>query len=98
MATLSLSQFIAEHRQELIGRCKVKVEKRSAPRGSASDIGKGVPLFLDQLIAELRDGPSNSAAINEGAARHGHDLSIRGYDVSQVVHDYGDVCQSVTDL
>lgn len=30
--------------------------------------------------------------------QHGHDLLLRGFTVSEVVHDYGDVCQSVTDL
>src|SRR5258707_10493391 len=30
--------------------------------------------------------------------KHGHDLLVQGFTVSQVVHDYGDVCQSVTDL
>jgi hypothetical protein len=29
---------------------------------------------------------------------HGHDLLLQGFTISQVVHDYGDVCQSVTDL
>ncbi len=28
----------------------------------------------------------------------GRDLLLQGFTVSQVVHDYGDVCQSVTDL
>jgi hypothetical protein len=27
-----------------------------------------------------------------------HDLLLQGFTVSQVVHDYGDVCQSITDL
>ena len=25
-------------------------------------------------------------------------ISLQGFTVSQVVHDYGDVCQSITDL
>ena len=29
---------------------------------------------------------------------HGHDLLLQGFTVSQVVHDYGDVCQAITDL
>ena len=29
---------------------------------------------------------------------HGHDLLHQGFSVSQVVHDYGDVCQSITEL
>ena len=30
--------------------------------------------------------------------QHGHDLLLQGFTVGQVVHDYGDVCQSVTEL
>ena len=32
------------------------------------------------------------------AVQHGHDLLLQGFTVSQVVHDYGDVCQSITEL
>jgi signal transduction histidine kinase len=32
------------------------------------------------------------------AIQHGHDLLRQGFTVSQVVHDYGDVCQAVTEL
>ena len=37
-------------------------------------------------------------AIGAAAALHGGDLLRLGFTVSQVVHDYGDVCQSITDL
>jgi hypothetical protein len=36
--------------------------------------------------------------IGRTAARDGHRLQLQGFTVSQVVHDYGDVCQSITDL
>ena len=32
------------------------------------------------------------------ATQHGADLFLNGYTVGQVVHDYGNVCQAVTDL
>jgi signal transduction histidine kinase len=32
------------------------------------------------------------------AALHGRELSQRGFTVDQVVHDYGDLCQAITDL
>jgi hypothetical protein len=55
-------------------------------------------MFLDQLLDELRHGPSADLDITKTATRHGHDLLLQGYTVSQVVHDYGDVCQAVTEL
>lgn len=43
----------------------------------------------------------NGTALSEmgvTAAAHGTDLLKLGYTVDQVVHDYGDLCQAVTDL
>jgi hypothetical protein len=36
--------------------------------------------------------------IDQGAALHGHELLTLGFTVDQVVHNYGDLCQSVTEL
>jgi len=36
--------------------------------------------------------------VGELAALHGRDLLNLGYTVDQVVHDYGDLCQAITDL
>jgi hypothetical protein len=41
---------------------------------------------------------TSTLAIDASAGQHGHDLLLKGFTVSQVVHDYGDVCQTVTDL
>ena len=68
------------------------------PAPTAAEIDHGVPLFLDQLVDALRNGQSSSPEISETALLHGHDLLVQGLTMSQVVHDYGDVCQSVTEL
>jgi len=96
--TVTLQEFIGENRDELIRRCRAKVSTRPAPPATKAEIDHGVPLFLDQLVEELRHGPSPSHEITRSATRHGHDLLRQGFTVGQVVHDYGDVCQSVTDL
>jgi hypothetical protein len=98
MAKMSLFEFIGKNRDELIRRCRVKVAARSAPQPTEAEIDHGVPLFLDQLCEELRRGPSITHEISKSAMEHGHDLLLQGFTISQVVHDYGDVCQSVTDL
>ncbi len=36
--------------------------------------------------------------IDTTAGRHGNELLLGGYTVDQVVHDYGDLCQAVTEL
>src|SRR5688572_22812217 len=98
MSSLTLHAFIDGNRDEIIQRCKTKVATRSGPPALQAAGGKGIPLFLDQLSSELRRGPSKTEEISSGAVQHGHDLFEQGFTVGQVVHDYGDVCQSVTEL
>jgi signal transduction histidine kinase len=92
-----LYEFITLNREEIITRCRAKVATRSMPPPSEAEINHGVPLFLDQLVEMLRSGGS-IRDIDASAGQHGHDLLLKGFTVSQVVHDYGDVCQTVTDL
>ena len=54
-------------------------------------------------VRSLRiSGPSGggpaASEIAVTAALHGRELSERGFTVDQVVHDYGDLCQAITDL
>jgi len=93
-----LHEFIAVHREEIIRRCRAKVATRSIPPPTEAEIDHGVPVFLDQLGDALRLGHITSPAIGTSAIQHGHDLLRQGYSVSQVVHDYGDVCQAITEL
>jgi len=93
-----LFEFITLNRDEIIRRCRAKVATRSAPPPTTAEIDHGVPLFLDQLVDALRRGQSSSAAISQTARLHGRDLLVQGLTLSQVVHDYGDVCQSITEL
>jgi signal transduction histidine kinase len=93
-----LFEFITSNRDEIVRRCRAKVATRSVPAPTAAEIDHGVPLFLDQLVAALRDRQSSSLEISQTARLHGHDLLVQGLTISQVVHDYGDVCQSVTEL
>ena len=94
-----LNEFIEIHREDIIKRCRAKVATRSSPAPTSAEIDHGVPLFLDQLVEALRTGAgTGNADISSSAVLHGRDLLSQGFTVSQVVHDYGDVCQSVTDL
>lgn len=93
----ALQEFITGNRGDLIQRCRAKEAGRSAPAPSAVAIDDGVPLFLDQLMEDLSCG-SQTAEIVAGARAHGRTLRARGFTVAQVVHEYGDVCQSITDL
>ena len=94
-----LHEFITINREEIVLRCRAKVATRSVPPPTEAEINHGVPLFLDQLVTTLRGGEGQlSGEISRSAVLHGHDLLRQGFTVSQVVHDYGDICQAITEL
>jgi signal transduction histidine kinase len=97
-----LHEFLTVHREEIIALTRQKVALRRAPRATEAELEHGVPLFLEQLAGILRSGSDGaggtSAEMARGAARHGAELRQAGFTVGQVVHDYGDVCQAVTEL
>ena len=106
-----LHEFVTAHRTELITRCRNKMAKRFAPSAIPIALDHGVPLFLQQLVETLRleqrephvekveATPTPAPTeIGRAAAVYGADLLRLGYTIDQVVHDYGDVCQSVTQL
>jgi signal transduction histidine kinase len=93
-----LHEFIEVNRGEIIKRCRAKVATRSAPPPTEAEIDHGVPVFLDQLQKALRLRETTNREIGATALKHGHDLLVQGFTVSQVVHDYGDVCQAITEL
>lgn len=43
-------------------------------------------------------GGTAQSEVSASAAQHGRDLLALGLTVDQLVHDYGDLCQSITDL
>jgi len=94
-----LAEFITTNRAGIIARCQEKAHARLVAAHSNVQLDNCVPMFLDQLVAELhRDTPMRNAAILQSAVQHGHNLLAQGFTVSQVVHEYGDICQAVTEL
>ncbi len=93
-----LHEFIDEHAGEIIAQARAKVAARTDPVPTEVALKNGVPLFLGQLVAQLRRATTDSGAIQESATQHGKELLQLGFSVSQVVHGYGDICQIVTKL
>ena len=103
-----LEDFLSTHREALIARCRSKAAvRRAAP--TEHELWYGIPSFLDQLIDTLRleqasgssgaDTQNASASdIGHTATRHGAELLRSGFTVAQVVHDYGDLCQAITEM
>jgi signal transduction histidine kinase len=108
-----LHEFIKTNRAVLIDQCRAMVASRSEPKPTGDDLSYGIPIFLDQLIETLSveqasesvrsrtalfDQRASTSEIGSMAALHGRDLLERGFTLEQVVRDYGDVCQAVTNL
>jgi signal transduction histidine kinase len=102
------------HRAVLIERCRLMVAQRSSPKATDADLAVGIPIFLDQIIETLRveqtsergrspqisgvAGGGTPSQIGDMATLHGRNLLIQGFTLEQVVRDYGNVCQAVTNL
>jgi signal transduction histidine kinase len=111
---MMLHEFLSKNREELIDRCRQKVAQRSpgAPRRELQHgISPFLDQLIKTLMVEQGGDPQQSrkvsgpaggqAALSEiggTASEHGHELLRHGYSIEEVVHDYGDLCQSITDL
>lgn len=97
-----LDQFIVEHRDLIVARTRERVAARPYPKANAVELTNGVPAFLDQLCDALERAKLTTDVdheqIDKSAQAHGLDLLRRGVTIGQVVHDYGDICQTITDL
>jgi signal transduction histidine kinase len=98
-----LYEFVATYRDAIIARSREKLTARPWPSASAHELENGVPLFLTQLSEKLQSEssgppPLSRSALGASATLHGRDLMALGFTVSQVVHDYGDICQAITEL
>ena len=97
-----LYEFITTYRDAIIKRAREKLTARPWPSASPQELENGVPLFLTQLSDTLHSEsvgtPHTEDAVSATATRHGRDLLALGFTVSQVVHDYGDICQAVTEI
>jgi hypothetical protein len=109
---VTLEAFLSDNRAEIIRRTRAKVASRSSPQTNAIELEQGVPMFLSQLSVTLKEttaakdgkdeaptqSPSRTPAISRSAAEHGLSLLKFGFTIDQVVHDYGDICQAITEL
>jgi signal transduction histidine kinase len=56
------------------------------------------PMESRRVSGQAGGGNHGLSELGETATQHGGELMRRGFTVEQVVHDYGDLCQSITDL
>ncbi|MDQ3229918.1 MAG: HAMP domain-containing histidine kinase [Pseudomonadota bacterium] len=62
----------------------------------------GAEQVSDFLESRKVSGPASgvvaASEIGETASRHGREMLQHGFNVEDVIHDYGDLCQAITDL
>ena len=99
---LILHDFILRYRAELIERTRAKVKLRTEPPATPHELANGIPMFLTQLGMILEEEAAQSAVdgrdMGLSATIHGGELLKEGLPISSVVHDYGDLCQAITEL
>lgn len=108
-----LADFISSNRDSLVALCAARAERRSAGMNSALARKFGTAQFLEPLILALaasgsvaartrRGGAAEKsdelAAVDAIAARHGMEMLSDGVPVDWVIHEYGDLCQAITQL
>ncbi len=102
-----LHEFLLSERENILALCSAKLLRLNDARSSSDEMELGLPVFYDELIDVLRtDGEElDEARVDkiwgsvhrDSAVRRGKESLKLGYTISQVVHGYGSLCQSITE-
>lgn len=95
-----LFEFLEKHKAQVLALAEDKTLKLAGPLLSSVELKKGLPVFYDHLIGFLKSTNTDSSEekIVTAAAQHGKELMHLNYTLSHVVHSYGALCQSVTEV
>lgn len=95
-----LFEFLETHRAEILALAEQKTVLLASGLSSSIELRRGLPIFYEHLITFLKnpDLVSSPKNITLGAAGHGKELLRLHYTLSHVVHSYGAMCQSITEL
>ena len=97
-----LSEFVTTTRDEILASAREYIKARKWPTVSDTELEHGLPTFLTQLAETLRlrdtSAPYGRDTIGTTAGKHGSEALSLGFSVAQVVHDYGDICQAITNV
>jgi signal transduction histidine kinase len=93
-----LREFLVSNREEILRVARARVAKRAAPQPTHEELTVGIPRFFDELVSLLNSDRDFSDALDQDAILHGQERQHSGFTIAQVVHDYGDLCQVITQL
>ncbi len=106
--TANRSALIARCRDKVALRSPPGVAEEELAHGATVFLDQ----LIQTLMAEGADDPQRSrqvsgvsggssraaSEIGDSATRHGRELMGHGFTIEEVVHDYGDLCQAISDL
>lgn len=96
---VTLKVFIADHRERIEAQCREDLLSEAVPKPSKAELERGIPIFIDQLLALFdRTEKEQTDELGKAASEYGAQLFRLGFTVSEVVHGYGVFCQVVTKL
>lgn len=109
-----LHEFLANNRSDLLARCRTKVATRKhtataeqLQNGVPIFLEQLICTLRSEQLECAGEGPSVSRLHDDGVAhtemdssatQHGQDMLALGFTVDEVVHNYGDLCQAISDL
>lgn len=99
---MSLERLISTRREEVLARCLGTLRTRR-PGRTDEELLAGLPTFVDELLAALRDPERappepielGSEEAKAAASKHGAARKAAGFTLEDVVHDYGLVCDVI---
>lgn len=95
----NLAALLRERRQELIDRWTGLVTKETATEPlTHAELVDHMPFFIDELIAALHPEALPLPPPGENAVEHGAQRLALGFDVSEVVREYGALHRCVIEL
>lgn len=93
-----LSDFLIQHEEVIERRSREVFLGRSVPTPLESELARGIPIFMKQLVEALSLRAGDDSQISMTARDYGRRLFRLGFTVSELVRCYGSVCSVVTKL
>jgi signal transduction histidine kinase len=93
------SDFIAQRRSEILNRCMLSL-KTSHPGRGDEELSEGLTAVIDNVAEALRAdvdeiSEQRTTEVLESNRQHGTRRKNQGFELNQVIHDYGLVCDSI---
>jgi signal transduction histidine kinase len=96
---MMLHDLLTANHHEIVAATRARMRLRPSPVMTGDELPDGIPLCLRKLVEILRlessATPFSAEATDDSASVHGGARVALGGNLSQVVHDYGDLCQAV---